>query len=457
MKILFAMRHVDYFRHFETPIRELAKRGHTIEVFVGVGKKKDSTPTIAIERAIADYPTIHYHEAPNWHETAGYWQKFSRHYLGYLAYLKPNHPASEDLHIRWLEAFKGRETRYLARPLVKWILGLSSTEWAFRWIHRLRPTVASVKAIVAELQPDIVIASPYLTALPTDAEFVRAARELHIPTIYALTSWDNLTTKGTYADPTDFVFMWNEPLKREAQSLHGIPVERITLTGAPYFDHWFGHTSSESRTAFCKSIGLDPNRPYLLYLCSSTFIAKNEQVFLTKVIQELQHSPYAVLQQLQILVRPHPVNTTIWDSIENSEQMVIYPRGANLTDIEENRQILYDSIYHSMAVMGINTSAFLEAAIVDRPCLTLLDDSIRTRQTDLPHFQHLLDGDFLEVASNTDELFFILLALLNGTDLHSQQRRQFVQDFLRPQGLETPVAVVMADAIERCLAMYKGN
>ena len=49
----------------------------------------------------------------------------------------------------------------------------------------------------------------------------------------------------------------------------------------------------------------------------------------------------------------------------------------------------YDSIHHCAAVVGINTSALIESAIVGRPVLTILDAEFARPQDGTLHFAHL--------------------------------------------------------------------
>ena len=52
-----------------------------------------------------------------------------------------------------------------------------------------------------------------------------------------------------------------------------------SVTGAQAYDHWFAIRPSTTREEFCARVGLPPDRPYLLYLCSSPFIAPREVEF----------------------------------------------------------------------------------------------------------------------------------------------------------------------------------
>jgi hypothetical protein len=63
--------------------------------------------------------------------------------------------------------------------------------------------------------------------------------------------------------------------------------------------------------------------------------------------------------------------------------------GANPLD-EASRAQYHDSIYHSAAVVGVNTSALIESAIVGRAVYTVLAPEFRDTQEGTLHFHHLV-------------------------------------------------------------------
>ena len=60
------------------------------------------------------------------------------------------------------------------------------------------------------------------------------------------------------------------------------------MTGAHSYDHWFSWTPSSEREAFCARVGLDPSKPYILYLGSSPFIAPREHRHVTTWLRGLR-------------------------------------------------------------------------------------------------------------------------------------------------------------------------
>jgi hypothetical protein len=67
------------------------------------------------------------------------------------------------------------------------------------------------------------------------------------------------------------------------------------------------------------------------------------------------------------------------------------------------RDDYFDSLYHAAAVVGINTSAMLEAGIVGKQCFTILDPELADSQDGMVHFSHLTAGNFLLTAQNFEE------------------------------------------------------
>jgi hypothetical protein len=110
--------------------------------------------------------------------------------------------------------------------------------------------------------------------------------------------------------------------------------------------------------------------------------------------------------------------------------------------------VLFDTVYHSAGIVGLNTSAEIEAAIVGRPVFTIVDSNARGQEGTL-HFHYLLrsQGGHVERAANFDEHRDQLSSAVAGR-YDRAQIDAFVERFVRPRGLNVAVAPVVADAIE---------
>ena len=127
--------------------------------------------------------------------------------------------------------------------------------------------------------------------------------------------------------------------------------------------------------------------------------------------------------------------------------------GGNPVDAQ-SRADYFDTLYHSAAVVGINTSAFIEAGIVGRPVHTLVVAEMADNQTGTVHFNYLLNagGGLLEVARSFAEHEELLDASLAKAD--GAGRKPFVRAFVRPNGLDVPATPMFVEAVES-MAMLK--
>ncbi len=447
MKILFVMRSTVYVRNFESTLRLLAQRGHEIEV---VAEWHPLSFEI-LQRISRECPGVR-HTLPPIPRFNG-WSFLGlelRRAGDYLRYLTPAYAAAGKLRTRAGEMAPPFVLKWLERPAVRSAAGRALLGRLLHWSDRAVPREPAIDEFVRARNPDLVLVTPLVEPGSPQSEYLRAARALGIRTGLCVYSWDNLTNKGLIHDPLDVVTVWNEPMKHEAVTLHGVPASRVVVTGAVAYDHWFDWGPRTTREEFCRRVGLDPERPYLLYLCSSKFIARNEAPFVRRWVTGLRAAS-PVLAGVGVLVRPHPQSMATWadEDLADLDNVAIWPRaGANPVD-EESRAEYYDSIHHSAAVVGVNTSAQIESAIVGRGVYTLLTDEFRETQDGTLHFHHLRDvnGGLLHVAATFGEHASQLEAAV-GAPQEDERCRRFVDAFVRPHGVDVPAAPRLVAAIE---------
>jgi hypothetical protein len=234
--------------------------------------------------------------------------------------------------------------------------------------------------------------------------------------------------------------------------MHWIPRERIVLTGAQRFDDWFDREPAGTREEFTRKVGLDAAQPFVLYLCSSPFIAPDEVGFVRRWAGAIRSSTSPALRQAGLLVRPHPQNGLQWQGVDLAEvgNAAVWPPNGTQPDAGEARADYFDSLYHSAGIVGINTSGLIEAGIVGKSVLTVLDPDFSGTQAGTLHFQYLRweNGGLLRVAGDLDEhLLQLERALEQGAD-DSRQVASFVERFCRPHGLDQAAAPLVAAGIE---------
>ena len=311
--------------------------------------------------------------------------------------------------------------------------------------------------------PDLVLVSPLVHFGAAQADVVTSAHALGIPVAMLLYSWDNLSTKGCLHRWPDRIFVWNEGQRREAQRLHGYPEDRVVAVGAPRFDGFFELRSRLSRADFHEPLGLDSGRPTFLYVCSSQLVSSAELAFVRKWVESVRGSASPRLREANLIIRPHPDLSLLgadeaaqelrWPALRGAKAFLSRPfddvRAVVLRTSDRTQQGFYECLHHSAGVIGLNTSAELEAAIVGRPVFTILAGGDADGQSSTLHFHYLLEehGGCVRVARDLREHAAQLDATLTSP-VDATFLRRFVTDFLRPHGIGRAVAPLLADAIE---------
>jgi hypothetical protein len=437
--ILFIARHYTYFRNFDAAIRLLASRGHRVHLAVDREDNKEF-----VERLAAELPSVTFGTTPAGRSTRrARLAEGLRFGLDYLHY--------EDA--RYADATKIRQRAGERTPRVApWACRRWGAAGAAARLHMVESALGPSRAVrdyVAGQAPNLVVLTPLIELGSPQLDFLRAARALGIPTALPVWSWDHLSSKALIRVRPDRILVWNETQRHEAIDLHGYPADRIVVTGAQCFDQWFDREPSSDRGAFCRRAGLTDASLFVLYVCSSLFKGSApEPLFVRRWIAALRQSPDPVLRNAQILIRPHPQRVAEWEGIDVAQEFTgVSVFGSAPLELEA-RADYFDSMYHAAAVVGLNTSALIESAIVDRLVYTVLLPEFHDNQEGTLHFQYLLrvGEGFLHASRSLEEHAVHLAAGLGGTTVG--RNGQFVGAFVRPAGLGVPATPRFVEAVE---------
>jgi hypothetical protein len=363
MKVLFLMHYPGYLRYYDSTVRLLAERGHTVHVaFDSPDKQREGAEALAGagERVVV---------LGTWPKRRDAWLGVARGARATVDFVRYLHPEFGDAAYlrRRAEPFVPSPVRFLTRirTLRPWQAQLLIR--ALLTAERAIPSCARIEEFLRTLRPDLVVVTPLVNKMSAQTDMLKSARALGIPTMLAVASWDHLTTKGIIRVQPDVVMVWNEAQRTEARELHGIPESKVVVTGAQPFDRWFERRPRAPREEFCAKVGLPPDRPFVLFTGSTASISapKAEEQFVRRWVQALRASDYPAVRDLAVLIRPHPYNMGEWGNADLAGlgDVAVWPRdGANPVN-EDHRADYFDSLYHSAAVVGINTSAMIEAAL----------------------------------------------------------------------------------------------
>ncbi len=446
MRILFSALHLAYFRNFESAIREMVRRGHEVHL-CGDEPEAMGGQELA-ERLAAESPGVTWDLAPSledepWFEAA----RRLRLGLDYTRVLQRRYAGSPKLRLRALERTP-RIVRWASRvPLV----GPPATTAALKRLERWMPQSPRMVDYLRERRPDVVVLASLTYSRSYQLDMLKAARALDLPVAAAIMSWDHLSSKALLHLMPDAMLVWNDVQRQEAVEMHGVPPERVVVTGAQCYDQWFERPPDRSYEAFAAGVGLRPDRPFVLYVCSALSPSPQppEPLLVKRWIELLRGSDDPSLRDLGVLVRPHPERVKEWAGTTLDGLSNVAFHGRNPID-DAAKSDYFDSLHHSRAVVGLVTSAFLEAAIVGKPVLTFTLPEYRLHQEGMAHFQYLttVGGGLLRSAPTLEEHLGQLREALALGGRPDERNRQFLGAFVRPHGLARPATPRFVDALE---------
>jgi len=454
MRFLFIARHYTYFRNYDSALRELAARGHQIHLAVEVVDKLGAEA--AVEALARECPGITFGMVPP--RQADTWSGVAqglRLGLDYLRYLEPFYDTAPLRRVRAHDRTPRLLLALAHPPLLSGAMWRSVYGACLHWLDAFVPPPASIIDFVSEHRPDAVLVTPLVDLGSQQIDYVRAARLLGIPSCLPVWSWDHLTSKAYLRDRPQRVLVWNETQRREAVDVHGVPDDRVVVTGAQCFDHWFTRTNQRTREAFCAELGFDPRKPIVLYVCTGLIKGSpREPQFVREWLEMIRTSGDPILEACSVLVRPHPAQTEDWQDVDLSAFAPVTVSGGNPVD-ERTRTDYFDALYHSAAVVGLNTSAFIEAGIVGREVLTILEPRYHDNQEGTAHFQYLLQigGGLLRVGRDRPSHVAQLGEALRRPVTAEHPHKAFLEAFVRPRGLAhaaTPDFVSAVEALASC-------
>ena len=457
VKILFVMRHPAAVRSLGSVLRTLDARGHRVHLAFG-GIKPEAHKVLqrlADECRGLTFGGLPGRRSTGWDRRTVGWSTLARRLRvdsDYLRYLEPSYADAPALRAR----AAGNAHPLIRRAARAARLGRPGTVRALRGTleaveHCLEPP-PHVARFLTDFEPDVVLVT-HLARDSVQADYVRAAKRLGLHSAYPVFSWDNLTNKGLVHEVPELVLVWNEIQADEAVELQGIPREQVRVAGAWSYDHWFEWTPSRSREDFCSEVGLRADRPIVLYVCSSGFVARDEVSFVRRWLAALRAHGGA-LAEAGVIVRPHPRNASQWARVSlDDPQATVWPQLGEEPLEVESRQNYFDSIHHAAAVVGINTSAQIESAIVGRPVHTVLADEFHDTQQGTLHFQYLKADEFghLHVGRTMEEHLDQLDESLRGR-VDDGRNERFLRTFVRPFGLDVAATPLYVEAIEELAA-----
>ncbi len=331
------------------------------------------------------------------------------------------------------------------------------------------PPSREFRTLRDEYKPSLIITcTPGFSDL--EAEIILLARKEKIPTVAINFSWDNLTTNAQQIRKTDYLICWNHVIRREAETIHRYPPERLFVSGIMRFDHHFSEEEHLippfvkevaspraggfippfvkevaspraggfriSREDFLRSKGLDPEKKTLFFTTVPQHTYPCQPDFL-RLIRRLMEN--GSLPAMNIFTRFHPGDIrekyAEFEGVpgfyfEYGGQIVAGKTGKHKVEMTEAD---HANLRHSLAFCDINvnfcSSITLEAVIYDKPVINLAFGGWRYIY-DRDHYAPIIKYGAVRMAENDGELIDAIRTYLENPARNREGRKKVFDDYV---------------------------
>ena len=319
----------------------------------------------------------------------------------------------------------------------------ASGRW-YEWSDRLVSDRA-VDRVFAHHRPTLVaVATPGL--IFAEIPLLRAARRQGARTIAVDLSWDNLTNKLFPIRRVDRLVVWNSIMRREAHELHGYRLDDVDVAGPPQFDSYFNGAARSTRDAFCRRVGLDPDRRLLTLTTIPAESYPRHDLLIDRLLDAIRTG--AMAQPCDLLVRLHPR-----DELRRYDRYARVPHlavekpfresarsgdGHGVDVAVENTRHLADTMCHSDVVINVASTIAIEASIFDTPVVNVAFDEDEAdtrpflisplRYYSYTHYQQIVRAGAVRIAKSAGEMVDLVNGYLADPSLDAAGRRRVVAE-----------------------------
>lgn len=338
--------------------------------------------------------------------------------------------------------FQNRPGLGFALEIINRTLARSSLFRRFsRAFERQANRSKGVKELLREVRPDLLVfPNPFGTE---ETVYLLHARELAIPVVCQLLSWDNITAKGTPLLMPDYFISWGPIMTEEMVDFYHFPREKIYECGVPHFDIYSLHDQIVSRNLLLTELNLLPEHPSIFYGMVTRMYCPNELEILTWLADKVSKNGF--IKPCSLIIRPHPQLVSGIYSMNNEElaklKALVGPRVALDIPPVLSEQLAWDLPKNDMrrlasllagCAMCLNASSTLslDACMLDRPVINIGFDGWETlpyersarRSLDYIHMAKLLGLGGIRIATSFSELEGHINAYLRDAHLDQEGR-----------------------------------
>lgn len=308
-------------------------------------------------------------------------------------------------------------------------------ERRYREAHDLTP----IREQLERMAPTMVWSTFCVT--PLEFPYYLAARDLGIPIVTSILSFDNLTSRSVIP-PYDHYFVWHESMRAQLLRLYpDTPRDHVTVTGTPQFDFHRDPAYRRPRGETLAALGVPGDARYVLYAASFVGLAPDEPELVRRIAERMQRTP--ALRNLWLVVRIHPLETrerwrpvtavfrnvvvqTAWETPPDRDGWTLS------TPADQAR--LVSALAHAEMCVNVASTMTLDAALLDRPVIGIdfstepdAPRGIMYEEYGVEHYRPLVERGGLRVAKSWNELASLMESAMSDPGRDRMQRAHMVE------------------------------
>jgi len=273
-----------------------------------------------------------------------------------------------------------------------------------------------------------------------DRHLLMSAARHGVPTMVLVSSWDNLTTSGFFPVDVDRITVWNDIMRAQAIDVHGVPADRVVVTGAPQHDVFARDQPFQPRAAFLRALGLDPARRLVVYTTGTEGTIGGEPELVGAIARALERE----LGGVQLLVRLHQLDRmdryrelvgmpgVVFDQAGRAPQGSYPDRDFDAAQSER----LADTLRHADVVVNAASSISIDAAAVGTPVVCVDFDARAdtpyhrsvTRFYDFTHQRPVVESGGVARVRSPAEMVAAIRRYLDDPTLDAAGRKRLVRE-----------------------------
>lgn len=321
---------------------------------------------------------------------------------------------------------------------------LSHFPSVFSWFLRcwFRASDRTFRSLLQRVQPSLVyVTHPH--AGP-DRILAAAAQQRGVPVAAIVHSWDNITSKHLWLNRFDWLLVWNDILRRQAEEIYRFPPDRIRVIGMPQLDFIGSNPPFVERDEFLRAQGLDPSRKLITFACGSPDFIPDQPQILRDLLALIEEDRLGAPSQLVIRSHPGKPMKEI-EALAGSLRVKMNWPSAAYGALAFTRgwdgsggdyRFFVNLLRHTDVFVNCFSTTTIEAAALDRPIVNIAYDGRRSldyyascrKHYDFDHYRDIVRSGGVWIVKSREELAEAVSTYLQDPAAHREGRQRIVRE-----------------------------